>query len=427
MAYEALTTSIFAPYLKNMWHRGRVNDMAARKMAFWGWLNKTEDFFGEDQKVTIKYVNPQGRSKTFSKSQDNAKAGRAVRMSITRKSDYATCYLSSETIEAAANDKGAIYRALDPEIEGAMSNLLHSLQIDLPRNGGGTRGQLNAAPTVPGGGAYDYIVLKSARDSKNFEVNQVLKAGTTNGVSATTFRSTPSTATVVAIDRSRSDGTSRLYFAAGTFSGTNWTTNDYLNVEGDIDATSLTGKAVKGVDAWIPYTAPSAGESFNGVDRTTDVDRLAGLRKDCSLLSIENGIITLAQEISDAGGDPDTCWVSPRRWGELEISLGSKVRYDVVRGSGEMAQYGWRAITLSTDSGDIKVCADRGFSDTYFYLLKKETWRFHSLGQAPRAIKTDGNELLRVSNADDVEFRAVYRGDLICDAPGHNGVGNLGT
>lgn len=422
MAYEANTTSIFQPYLKNMWHKGRVVDMAARKMPFYGMLKKTTDFYGEDRKVTVKYVNPMGRSATFSNTQDNAKAGRAVRFSVTRKSNYGTCFLNSETIEASENNTGALFKALDEELEGVMQNLLQDLQIDLCSHGGGTRGQIDT-PVVPGGGAPDYIPLDVIRDVRNYEVNMVLKAGTTNGTTATTFRTTPSTATITKIDRSAG----RLYFAAGTFTGTNWVADDYLSVQGDISATTLLGTKVKGLAAHIPYVAPSSGESFNGIDRTTDTDRLSGMRRDLSAYSLENGIVTLAADISEAGGDPDIALISPRQFANLEISLGSKVRYDKAQGTGDMAKYGWKSINIATDNGDVKVVADRGMPDSRLYVLTMDSWEFSTLGEAPKVIQLDGNKITRVSNADDVEFRAVYRGDLLCNAPGHNGVGLIAT
>lgn len=422
MSYESTSTGIFQPYLKNMWHKGRVIDMAARKMPFFGMLRKTEDFYGDDRKVTVKYVNPMGRSATFSNATGNAKSGRAVRFAVTRKSNYAACYLDSETIEASANNLGALYGALDDQLQGAMNNLLQDMQHNLGTHGGGTRAQLNGAPTVPGSSNPDYITL-DPRYVRHFEVGMVLKCGTTDGTTATTFRSTPSTATITAIDRSNN----RLYFAAATFSGTNWADNDYLSVEGDIDATSLLGKKMNGLAAWIPYTAPSTSDSFLGVNRSTDAERLAGFRRDLTKYSIENGIITLAADISEAGGDPDIALLSPRQWANLEIGLGSKVRYDMVKGSGDMAKYGWRAIAIATENGDIKCVSDRGIPDNRAYVLTLDTWELATLGSPAKAIQHDGNKILRTASADDVEFRAVTRGDLICNAPGHNGVGALST
>lgn len=423
MAYEATSNSIFQPYLKNMWHRGRVIDMAARKMPFYGMLKRTTDFYGEDRKVTVKYVNPMGRSATFSSTQANAKSGQGVRFTITRKSNYGTCYLSSETIEASANNMGALYKALDDQLEGTMQNVLHDLQYDLGGNGGGTRGQLSGAPTVPGSSNPDYITLANPRDTRKFEKNMVLQCGTTDGSTATTFRSTPATATITKIDRAAG----RLYFAASTFSGTNWANGDYLSVQGDIDATTLLGKKVKGLAAHIPYTAPVAGESFNGIDRSTDAERLAGHRRDLTGLSLENGIITLAADISESGGDPDVALVSPRQFANLEISLGSKVRYNKAQGTGDMARYGWNAISIACENGDLKVVSDRGIPDNRVYVLTMDSWEFATLNDAPKPINIDGNKILRVSDADDVEFRCVYRGDLITNAPGHNGVGAIST
>jgi hypothetical protein len=39
----------------------------------------------------------------------------------------------------------------------------------------------------------------------------------------------------------------------------------------------------------------------------------------------------------------------------------------------------------------------------------------------PRFIDDDGNPYLRVSDADSVEIRSVYRANLGCGAPGWNG------
>lgn len=423
MAYEATTNSIFQPYLKNLWHRGRVQDMAARSMPFYGMLKRSEDFFGEDRKVTVKYVNPQGRSATFTAAQTNARSGRGVRFSVTRKSNYGVCFLDGETIESTANNIGALYSALDDQLEGCMKNTLHDLQYDLCGDGGASRGQLSAAPSTSAGPALDSVTLLNSRDTRKYEVGQVLKAGSTTGVTATVFRTTPATNEIVKIDRAAGV----LYFAANSFAGTNWNTNDHLYVEGDIDATSLLSKKVRGLGAWIPYTAPGASDSFNGINRSTDVERLSGFRRDLTGLALENGIIQLAADISEGGGDPDTALISPRQWANLEIGLGSKIRYEKQSGSGDMARYGWRAILLATENGDLKVMSDRGMPDDRTYVLTMDTWEFATLGEAPKPIQHDDNKVLRVSNADAVEFRCVYRGDLICNAPGWNGVGAIAT
>ena len=54
------------------------------------------------------------------------------------------------------------------------------------------------------------------------------------------------------------------------------TTDYYFHLAGSVDAT---GKLLPvGLDAWLPKTAPSSGESFFGVDRSIAPERLAGAR-----------------------------------------------------------------------------------------------------------------------------------------------------
>lgn len=421
MAYDSTngvaTTVNWNVYLKNMWHQGRINDMAMRSQPFFAMVPKSENFYGEDQKVNVDYGNPMGRSHTFTKSQDNARSSQGVRFSCTRRSDFGTVYINNELIEASENDAGALIRSVDKELSGIMRALSYNIGFSLYRKGGGTRGQCSAAPTVPGGGADDYIVLVTIRDVRFFEKNMTLKAGTTDGTTATTFRSTPSTATVKRVDRKNG----KLYFAAGTFTGTNWTTNDYLSVDGDIDATTGLGKAIQGLEAWVPETDPSAGESFNGIDRSVDRDRLAGLTYDGSNSTIENAVEMAAALTCEAGGLPDVALMSPRTFAKLSISLGTRRQYGERAGFGSAANIGFKSIQVAADSGAIDCVSDRNCPDNVIWLLTLDTWDFKTLKAGPRVQVTgDGLTKLRVANADDTEIRALYRGNLLCNAPGWN-------
>jgi hypothetical protein len=52
-----------------------------------------------------------------------------------------------------------------------------------------------------------------------------------------------------------------------------------------------------------------------------------------------------------------------------------------------------------------------------------DTWCFDTLGGVTKIIQHgQGGEVRARESADGVELRAVNRGDLWCDAPGHNGV-----
>jgi hypothetical protein len=423
MAYSATdgaaTIVNWNTYLKNMWHQGRINDMAARGQPFFAMVPKKEDFFGKWKDVVVDYGNPMGASHTFTKSQDNARTSQGVQFNVTRTSDFGTVYINNETIEASQNDAGALIKSVDKELSGIMRTLAYRLGHELYRKGGGTRAQFGT-PVVPGGGADDYLPLSTVRDVRFFEKNMTLKAGTTDGTTATTFRTTPATAVVKRVERSGSTA-GRLYFPAGTFTGTNWASGDYLSVDGDIDATTLLGKGAKGLEAWIPLTRPSAGESYFGVDRSVDSDRLAGLTYDGTGSTLENALEMAAALTCEAGGMPDVAFMSPRTFAKLSISLGSRRIYGERAGFGSAANIGFKSIQVAADSGAIDCISDRNCPDNVIWLLTLDSWCFHTLLQGPRVQVTgDGLTKLRVANADDTEIRAIWRGNLWTDAPGWN-------
>lgn len=416
MAYEATSQSIFQAYLKNMWHRGRVVDMTMRDKPLLAMINKATDFLGEDQKVTVKYVNPMGRSANSSKAQSNARSGRAVRFSVTRVSNHQSVFVSNETLEASANDMGALVSAVDDQMEGAVENLVREIAFGLYRDGGGTRGRLNGTPTDAGGGADAYITLRNPRHAKDFFKGQVLKCGTTDGTTATTFRSTPSTAEVKSVDRKNGI----IYFAGGTFAGTNWADGDYLSVDGDIDETSLVGKYIKGLAAWGPYTI-SASDSFFGINRSLDPTALGFWQYDGRQKSIENALIYAAGEVQDNGGSPDVCFLSSRTWTNLAVSLGTRVQYVDMFGTQEAANISFKAFVLPTNKGVLRVVGDPFCQDEDAWLLQMNTLKWHTLGEAPKPNLKSGLDMLDPSTAtDDVEMRWVYRGNLECNAPGYN-------
>lgn len=416
MPYEGTSQSIFQPYLKNMWHRGRVVDLTMRDKPLLAMMANPQDFFGEDQKVTVKHRNPQGRSANSVKAQANARSGRGARFSVTRVSNHQSVFVNNETIEASQNNMGALVKVVDDQVEGAVENLVNEIAWGLYRSGGGTRGII-ASTTTPGGGAQDYVTLVTARDARAFEAGMTLKAGTTDGTTATTFRTTPSAPEITAVDRDLG----RLYFAAGTFTGTNWAANDYLSVDGDIDESTFLGKYIKGLDAWVPLATPGLTDNFFGVNRGVDPTRLAGLRYDGRTKSPENAIIYAAADLRDAGGKPDACFLSSRQWTNIAVSLGTRVQYEELNGKGDTAALTFRSIVLPSDGGNVRLIGDPNCPDDVAWLLEMGSWSWHTLGEAPKVNLHNGANVLDPAIAtDDVEIRWVYRGNVECNAPGHN-------
>lgn len=72
--------------------------------------------------------------------------------------------------------------------------------------------------------------------------------------------------------------------------------------------------------------------------------------------------------------------------------------------------------------GPITVIPDRSCPPLFAYLLTLETLKFRSLGRAPHVLTygEEGLQGLRIGNADALEVRIGYYGNLVCSAPGWN-------
>lgn len=188
--------------------------------------------------------------------------------------------------------------------------------------------------------------------------------------------------------------------------------NDYLVPYG------LYGTQITGLAAWLPAVAPTSGDNFLGVDRSVMPSRLAGVRFDGSALPLKEAIIKGHARITKIGqGKPTTCLVSHETFAKLVTALDSQVRY-IDKSTGEL---GFQAIKLDSSVGPMEVIADLYIPNDTAYVLEMDTWKLHTLGDAPMIIDLDDQTMLRESNAMDYEIRAGYYVELGCHAIGRNG------
>jgi len=195
-----------------------------------------------------------------------------------------------------------------------------------------------------------------------------------------------------------------------------WIADSYIFAEGD-DANNTTARRkVAGLADWIPSTAPTSGDNFFGVDRSVDTTRLAGLRFDASALTPEEAVIRTLVRLSREDGDPSHFIVNHADWQNIVTSLGSKVQTEYMS-SGEI---GFNSIKVYGPKGSVPVLADQDCPSGRGYALTMDTFKLYSLGPAPRLFDFDGNEMLRIYNADAYEARIGYFAQTACDAPGYN-------
>jgi len=248
--------------------------------------------------------------------------------------------ITNELLEATKDNAGAFVDEAKLNMDTGFRNISNDLALSLFDNGSGARGQISVIST-------GVITLADPNSVVNFEVGMTLVS---YSVSGNVYTQSTASALGYIIAVNRSAGTVTVSATAGGAAGTptNWSTSfPFIGVQGDVAFGTLSATTsflkVSGLGAWIPTTAPTSGDSFWGVNRSTDVTRLAGVRFDGSSESIEEALIDGSSLVAREGGQPDMCFMNFASYAALEKSLGSKVQYvDVKHDEADIAFAGIR-------------------------------------------------------------------------------------
>jgi hypothetical protein len=406
-----------------------MKDLVYKKNALLSLLPKDESptgFAGKYIPVPTVWGTPQGRSATFTNAQNNQTAPQISSFFVYRVSNYQVVTISNELLEATANDAGAFVDEAKLNIDTGFRNLSNDLASGLFGSGTGSRGQI--ASSVVGGTPVITITLANVSSVVQFEVGMVLLASTT-----TTDGSAPSVdfVTITAVNRSGGiiTGNSSTATSAG-LSGPWTAANTFLYVQGDVPSTGATGTGsylkLSGLAAWMPTSIVGGGDSFWNVNRSQD-SRLQGVIYNGASQPIEEALIDGAVQINLNGGAPDYCFMNFQDYSSLEKALGSKVQYVAV--SHDTADISFAGIKLHSPYGLLTCLPDRSCPKGNAYMLQLDTWKLRSLGKAPHVLTygLEGLQGIRTGASDSLEIRLGFYGNLICSAPGWNGIVQLGT
>jgi len=397
-----------------------MKDLVYKKNPFLALVPKDESpsgFAGKYIPVPLVYGTPQGRSATFSNAQNNQTAPALASFFVYRVSNYQLVTITNELLEATKDNAAAFIDEAKLAMDTGFRNISNDLALDLYSAGDGIRGTISAISS-------GVITLDDPGSVVNFEVGMVLVSFS---VSGTTYTQSTSAASGYVIAVNRSTGTVTVSATAGGSAGTptNWSTSfPKLGVSGDVAFGTLSARTsylkVTGLAGWFPTTAPSASESFWGVDRSVDSRLYGVIAQNTSSETIEEALIDGAALVAREGGQPDMCFMNFTSYAALEKSLGAKVQYVDVKH--EEADIAFAGIRIHAPYGPITVIPDRNCPQKTAYLLQMDTLKFRSLGKAPHILTygLEGLEGLRVGSADALEIRIGYYGNLICNAPGWN-------
>jgi hypothetical protein len=417
--------------LKELYPAGLPAEIMMRKHVLMTKLTKDGEAYGEYMVIPVVYDNPAGRSAAVAtllgasgEAFSPIAPTKSVKFNVSLASDYAATWINELTIRKAANDRGAFVNARKFEVDGLLRQLGNSLAHALYRAGDGTVGKGDGAWTITG----NVITLATRADAKFFGIGMHLDfIANSSGAPSGAARALAATYRVVVTKVDEDAGTVTCALNGNGAAVANISTyytslanTDWIAPVGDYNQNWATTGAVKvrGLAAWLPLTAPSGGESFWGVDRSVHATRLAGSRLNDPTAPAEDSIMALAELMHERGANPDFVVISPRQFTKMSKRLNAKVEYD---GAGGDAKYGFMTFGIATSAGVLPVYADPDCQEDRGYILTLDTWRIKHLG-LPEIVTTDGLNALRRSQADAIEIRCRYYAQLVCYAPGENGV-----
>lgn len=417
-----MTQSSVAGILKELYDDQKVQWLTYKDNPALAMIKKEEKFPGKFYPVPVVYGLSQGASATFANAFGNQSSPQVAEFLVTRVADFSLASIDGQLLAAAQTDPGAFIDGAELMIDAAFQTAVNRLAGAMFRNGAGTIGQI--ATVVLVAGTTYLITLTNPDDSVQFEVGQVLLA--VQNVDGSGLAPVD-VATITKVDRNA--GT--LTVTSATNLVADWPTLYYLAVQGDLPNTTnnnfqpvgstATNRLLKlaGFAAWLPVAAPLAGDSFFGVDRSIDVQRLAGVSFDGSALSLEEALLQGTGRIALNGGRVDTGICSYATYTALITSLGSKVQYI----DDTIGEIGFRGVQVNGANTVMSIFPDRSCPDGLIYCLEMDSWCLRSQGPAPHILKyMDEIEILRIPGVDAAELRVGSYVNMYTNKPGHNGV-----
>ena len=320
-------------------------------------------------------------------------------------------------MEQTKSNAGAFVDEASRTLDNGFRNISNNMAFELFFGGTATRGVLLTASLAS---SVVTIQLNNSQNVVQFEVGMTLQNSATDGGAALLISSAIDAIQLTSVNR----GTGVIVGTVVQGDGTSFTAGHFLQVLGDIGsagASTIAGLlGLSGLAAWVPSSDPTSTDNFWGVNRSADPTRLAGLRYNASSQTISEGITNALAFGNREGAAFDLIVLDFVSYSTLINELGAKVQY--VQLEHDEVEVAFEAIHFHSAYGKIPVLADRSAQAQNAWAMTLDTWKLRTLGKAPHILTygMEGLEGLRVGNADALEIRIAYYGNVICSAPGYN-------
>lgn len=399
--------------------KNTIPDMTYEESPAYALMPKSQDWGGDNSTFPIMIGQNQTGSATFSKAQGNkaTSAGtynlkKWLLPSSANKKHYAFATVPGDLIRSMEGNANAYFPQVAMEVESALKASARRFSIDLFRDGFGSIGSI----LNPGGISGSTITLSNAEDAKNFEVNMVVQFSASNA--AAVLRNAGGELIVSAVN----EDTGVITFTAAVGSLAAVAVGDFIFPTGDRqDSATPSRLRLVGFEGWTPFDRTTLTGTFFNIDRTANPTRLGGSFLDGTTKSIRESIQTMVTTLASRKANPKYAFLSYSKWNELSLEMGSNVQYVDVK-VGEQGAVGFRGIRVNGPKGTVEVLPDQGCPSNRCFVIQPDTWKLLSLGKPIGFLDEDDNRMLRETSSDSYEIRIGGYVELLCMAPGFNGV-----
>ena len=375
----------YVNFLKEFYQGVVVADLVYKNHPWLGIVPKNPNVRGNVYVKPVRYANITGQSALYATAHENQGPAARERWELSHIDNYAKATVSNKVMELSIGDPAAFREALTDAVDSAHSAFANDVHFELlAAYPYGARAQAT--------GAISTLTLSlNAGEARFFEVG--MKIQQTDSSDHTTLTTSGEEVTITAVDRANDTIDVDADFTNATASGDRF----YRSGDHAIKADSL--------PTWLPGSNVTA-TSFNGVVRTVDPTRLAGVDAVVGTSSTRpytEALIKTGAALYNQGSTPDIALLNPTDVAGLSFELESQAtRYMKVGATS--GSVGYSALSCMTGAGEVGVVADPALKPQSLAMGARSEFELFSAGGLPRMFNKDGNFYHREEAADTLAF-----------------------
>lgn len=402
MTTAATTSTTVAYVFKRRYSDAQVADVTMRDHPSYQRIAKIMGLGGQDFVYAVTTGDPQGVANgSLANAQFADETLRGEQFVCTDVLKYGYITIDGPSLLRNQAFQGKIIDIVTRTTDGVLRVVGSDIAFDLFRDG---NGKLGRRASISG----NIVTLTDATDVDKFKRGMtVIASSLATGVSPRAGQ-----AKVVKIDRANKKITLDDQSTITSFQN-----DDYLFRYGTLQ------NAIQGMGATTPLVAPTSGVLFRNVERTNDLEALAGTRIDDTSKFPEEQIGDLAVQLSLMGKRIERATVYPTVFQSMVKRLGAKVNYTAPGGT---AQIGFQELMLHAAGYAVPVTSDPDIVPTETRVWDESAHNLTYLGPSVVHLIRDDGQVRRAQTGNDgFEVRARSQLNYLQPDPAAHGVGTF--